>query len=102
MLNNNLLEKKLKKIKIARFLIIIISIVLCVVLFIVRDCCEQKWADYLLFLLPYISTLVYSCFKQKLLKSEMFIEDKNAKIQDNTILQNMNDCMLIIIKYLKL
>ena len=102
MLNHELLEKNLKKVKMARFCIIIISIVVCFTFFLIRDCSGQKWADYILFLFPYISTLSYSCVKQHFLKSKLFVSNKDDKPQPIEILESVNDSIVVIIKYLKL
>ena len=102
MLDKNILEKTLRKINRVRVVIIVISIILSITAFILRDYCGWNWCDYCLFLLPYGSTSLYYFHKQILLKKNMFAIDTQkpqtmAQIELSTL-----DCLSVIIKYLQL
>lgn len=102
MLDKNLLEETLVKISRVRITIIIVSIVLTIAGFVLRDYFDWGWCDYCLFLLPYVSTTLYCFHKQILFKKEMFITNEQEPRTKEQIELSTLDCLIVIIKYLKL
>lgn len=101
MLDNELLKTNLNKFKRVRCFVIVISIILCIICFILRDGFGCFWPDYCLFILPYLSATIYEYHKNRLLRAkELFIINKDEQNSLGNTLQSMNDTIQLIIKLL--